>query len=171
MNIFAVSRHPRKCARALDDKRLNKMILETAQILCTVINEAHGDQLTPYRSCHVNHPITLWAKDDIWRHRWLYRLGVAYQDEIWHRRKTQHSSYRVLAELDTRFPYLSMFEADPRRIDFHNGARHKGLGLDFTHLPVHEAYRSYLNARWPGDKRKPVWTNRRPPTWSIYSAG
>lgn len=164
MNIFAVSRHPRKCARALDDKRLNKMILETAQILCTVINEQADSQVTPYRSSHVNHPITEWAHD-IWHQRWLYQLGIAYGEEIIYRFGRKHACHLVIEGLTFRFPYLDMFEADPRRIEFHNGARHRGLDLDFTHLPPQKAYREYLKARWPGDKRKPVWTRRSPPSW------
>jgi hypothetical protein len=24
-----------------------------------------------------------------------------------------------------------------------------------------------LNARWPKDKLKPVWTRRKPPAWSV----
>jgi len=167
MNIFAVSRHPRKCARALDDKRLNKMILETAQILCTVINEQSGEQVTPYRSSHKNHPITLWASsnEDLAPIRWLYRLGIAYGEEIIHRRDRKHACHKVIEDLAERWVYLSMIEEDLTEDQFYNGARHKGLGIDYSHLPVFKAYRKYLNTRWPGDKRKPVWTNRKPPSW------
>lgn len=163
MNIFAISRHPRKCARALDDKRLNKMILETAQILCTVINEQSGSQVTPYRSCHVHHPITKWAYD-IHHQRWLYALGIAYGEEIQYRFGRKHACHLVLEGLTFRWPYLTMFK--PKRdIEFHNGARHRGLDLDYTHLPVHRAYREYLKIRWPMDKRKPRWTRREEPSW------
>jgi Pyrimidine dimer DNA glycosylase len=166
MNIFAVSRHPRKCARALDDKRLNKMILETAQILCTVINEREGSQVTQYRSSHVNHPITKWAMSSDDHVRWLYDLGIAYGKEIMYRFGRKHACHLVLEGLTFRWPWI---EDAPEfmcgDVEFHNGARHKGLGLDFTHLPVHEAYREYLKARWPNDKRKPVWTKRSPPSW------
>lgn len=164
MNIFAVSKHPRKCARALDDKRLNKMILETTQILCTVINEQNGSQVTPYKSCHVNHPATKWAHD-IWHQRWLYQLGIAYGEEIQYRFKRKHACHLILEGLTFKWPYLTMFEADPRRIEFHNGARHRGLDLDYTHLPVHRAYREYLKIRWPMDKRTPKWTRRGAPSW------
>ena len=167
MNIFAVSRHPRVCARALDDKRLNKMILETAQIICTVINEQSGSQVTPYRSCHVNHPITKWAGDhqDLNPIRWLYALGIAYGEEIIYRRGRKHSCHLVLEGLTFRWPYLAMFTLKMDEDDFYNGARHRKLGLDFTHLPTFKAYKAYLNTRWPGDKRKPIWTRRSPPRW------
>lgn len=162
MNIFAVSKHPRSCARALDDKRLNKMILETAQILCAVLN-GRGFT-TPYRSSHVNHPITKWAASDDDHLKWLYHLGIAYGQEIIYRHSRKHSCHLVLEGLTFQAPWLSE-KIDVEDIQLHNGARHKGLGLDFTHLPVHEAYRTYLSARWPNDKRAPTWTRRRPPSW------
>lgn len=166
MNIFAVSRHPWKCARALDDKRLNKMILETTQLICTGLNELNKQQVTPYRSSHVNHPITKWMLDG-WEYGydcWLWQLGMAYGKEIIHRKGRKHACQLVLEGLTFKWPGLDQ-HITMREEDFYNGARHRGLGLDFTHLPTFEAYKAYLNARWPGDKRKPVWTNREPPIW------
>lgn len=167
MNIFAVSKHPRKCARALDDKRLNKMILETTQILCTVINLDAGKQVTPYKNCHVSHPITKWAIENRSRGAWywLYELGIAYGHEITYRFGRKHACQLILEGLTLNHPFLLDIPEFMYDLEFHNGARHRGLGLDFTHLPVHRAYRAYLNARWPGDKRKPIWTRRRPPSW------
>lgn len=169
MNVFAVSKSVNKCARALDDKRLNKMMLETAQILCTVINlqddPTGASRSTPYQNCHVNHPITLWAAASIDHQRWLYRLGMAYGNEIIYRKGRKHSSHLVLEGLTFRNVYLTMFPNQQPK-SFHNGARRKDIGLDFTHLPVHKAYRRYLRARWPNDVRKPVWTKRHPPKWA-----
>lgn len=164
MNIFAISRHPRMCAKALDDKRLNKMILETAQIICTVINKTEGSQVTRYRSSHVNHPATIWAETFPNALPWLYALGIAYGDEILYRHGRQHSCHTMLLELIEQYPWLRRYR--PLREDqLWNGARHLGLGLDFTYLPTTQAYRAYLCMRWPNDKRTPVWTNRRPPSW------
>lgn len=164
MNIFAISRHPVKCAKALDDKRLNKMILETAQILCTVINEREGSQVTRYRNSHVHHPITKWAMSNEDHVRWLYELGMAYGDEILYRFGRKHACHSVIEELPTRWSWIEdALMCD--EIEFHNGARHMGLGLDFTHLPVGKAYRSYLRIRWLGDKREPKWTRRKEPVW------
>lgn len=164
MNIFVVSRDPETCARALDDKRLNKMILETAQIICSVINIQAGSQVTAYKTSHAHHPITEWAMKR--RHRqWLYRLGIAYGDEIIHRRGSKHSCHLVLEALTFNYPELLRYPGDLPDTEFYNGAKHTKLGLDFTHLPVRKAYRTYLNARWPNDKRKPTWTNREPPAW------
>ena len=82
MNIFVVSRHPAICAQALDDKRLNKMILETTQILCAVINLEADAQVTPYKTSHATHPITIWALRDKDHQRWLYVLGKGHRGEV-----------------------------------------------------------------------------------------
>lgn len=167
MNIFLTSKSPKRCARDLDDKRLNKMILETAQLLCTAINTIEGEQVTPYRSSHVNHPITKWALENRSKGSlcFLYELGVAYGNEILYRRDRKHACHLVIEGLSLNWPWLLDIPKFMYDLEFHNGARHKGLGLDFTHLPVREAYREYLKARWPGDKRKPKWTRRKKPAW------
>ncbi len=164
MNIFTTSRHPKQCARHLDDKRLNKMILETAQIICAVLHRNEYSDPIPYRPSHMNHPAVLWA-DDSDNIRWLYQLGLCYGDEIIHRTGRKHSSHLVLEGLTLNFGKVLTGKFIVNDDDLFNGARHRGLGLDFTHLEPVQAYRAYLNARWPNDKRAPTWKNRRPPAW------
>lgn len=164
MNVFAVSKHPRKCARALDDLRLNKMMLETAQILCTVINIQERAGVTPYRSSHVGNAIIKWAQSDPQNWSWLWNLGDQYGEEITHRTGKSHASHRVIRGLVRRWPWLKPMPDKP--IEFINRARHQGLDLDFTDMDnVHKAYRAYLNARWDLAERKPKWTNRGAPSW------
>jgi hypothetical protein len=116
-----------------------------------------------YKVSHDSHPITNWA-DDRDNVRWLYALGLAYGDEIIYRTGRKHSSHLVLEGLDLNFGKFLKGKYEVKR--FHNGARHMGLGIDYTHIEnVQEAYRLYLNHRWPGDKRAPKWTKRRRPTW------
>lgn len=164
MNVFVTSRYPELCAHHLDDKRLNKMILETTQIICTVLNMTHHEQVTPYRSVHQSHPVTRWAEGLPVSMPWLYALGIAYGDEIIFRSGRKHSCQLVLEGLTFKWPWLTNYRI-LREDQFHNGARHLGRGLDFTYLPVRKAYREYLKARWPTDKRKPVWTRRGSPSW------
>lgn len=177
MNIFAVSRHPARCARALDDGRLNKMILETAQVLCTVFNlqadPTGRSAITPYRNSHVHNPITKWAASSKKHQAWLYALGIAYGEEIIYRFGRKHACHLVLEGLTFRYPHLLNYrelEID----EFHNGARHRKLGLDFTHLSPGKAYRAYLRERWrlqeitptkSGRIIPPRWTRRSQPTW------
>lgn len=166
MNIFATSKYPRSCARHLDDKRLNKMILETTQIICAVINIREGGNVTPYKTSHSGHPAVKWAMSSDDNVRWLYELGIAYGKEIIYRFGRKHSCHLVLEGLTFKWSWV---EDAPKfmcgEVELYSGARHKGLGLDFTHLLTVESYRVYLSARWPNDKRAPVWTKRGRPSW------
>lgn len=59
MNIFVTSEDPKQCARMLDDQRLVKMVLETAQLLSTAMHLVGG--IGCYRPTHANHPCTQWV--------------------------------------------------------------------------------------------------------------
>ena len=54
MNIFVVDEDPEIAARQLCDKHVVKMILESAQMLCTVALE-HGYEGAPYKKAHPKH--------------------------------------------------------------------------------------------------------------------
>lgn len=171
MNIFVVSYNPKTCAQALDDLRLRKMVLETAQMLCTVLNLEAGSQVTNYRVTHAHNPLTKWAKNETnWA--WLWELGDELGNEYIHRFDSRHASHLIIQGLTFRWPDRCETELRPKW--FHNAAANKSLDLDFTHLPVREAYREYLTARWNlqattprknGSIVPPIWTRRRRPNW------
>lgn len=161
MNVFATYDSPWACAEALDDKRVVKMTLETTQLLCTALH-AYGKKV-PYKPTHLKHPITLWALQEP-SMAWLIQHGYALCHEYTHRYGKQHACQKVLERIERHVPRCRITR------HFVNAARHRSLELDFTHLPVHEAYRAYLSARWISDKRKPIWTNREPPEWYIKSS-
>ena len=58
MNIFVLHQNPQTAAEMMCDKHVVKMILETAQMMCTVV--ASYDHDTPYRPTHSKHPCTIW---------------------------------------------------------------------------------------------------------------
>lgn len=49
------------------DKHVVKMILESAQMLCTVFSKIE----TPYKHTHVNHPCTKWSRESYENYQWL----------------------------------------------------------------------------------------------------
>jgi hypothetical protein len=68
MNIFAIEGSEdwvdwRESARSQDNLRVNKMILESCQMLCTALNILADKQIAPYKSTHANHPSTRWARE------------------------------------------------------------------------------------------------------------
>lgn len=158
VNIFAISSNPIECARALDDKRVNKILLECVQVMCTHLNGK--GYTTPYKSNHKNHPITKWAGESSDNLAWLFHYGRALHNEFQYRYGHTHKSGLVLEALR---PYIKKWSQPPKR--FQNCARNLNVGLDYTHLPTHEAYRQYLAYKWNNLDRKPRWTNRGHPTW------
>ena len=153
MNIFATSPNPSACAQALDDKRVVKMCLETTQLLSTalVTHLVSGENL--YKPTHNHHPCTLWTAYSFSNFNWLLDHGLYLFKEYYNRFKKEHASVEVM----NRCYRLRHFIPKLSRTPFPNCARRADLGLDFTALPVHDAYRAYLNARWKGDLRPPKW--------------
>lgn len=160
MNLFATDPHPAPASIALDDLRLRKMILETAQLLCTELRR-RGKDYMPYRPTHPMHPVTLSLRHNptLW---WTFDYFELLHVEYIHRFGKTHKSYR---DCILKFRMAMPAYADPSSAILHNSARNLSHGIDYTHLPVHEAYRRYLSARWSIDYRPPTWTNRQPPSW------
>lgn len=102
MNIFYLDSNPATCAKYHADKHVVKMILESAQILCTVINEKAGYQVTPYKSTHRSHPCTLWAGQCFENADWLVDLTCKLDDEFMYRfnHKVSHKSWQMLEDID-----------------------------------------------------------------------
>jgi hypothetical protein len=100
VNIFVLDTSIEKCARYHADAHVAKMILESAQMLCTVVNESGGE--SPYRSTHSRHPCTLWAGRSLANWRWLRKLALALNREYRFRfgKNTDHESAVVVRGLE-----------------------------------------------------------------------
>lgn len=99
MNIFILDYDIKTNAYYHCDQHVNKMILESAQMICTVVGEQGID--VPYKPTHPNHPCTKWVRESI--DNYLYLLDLAFwlneaaKDR--YKRKTDHKSWEVLANL------------------------------------------------------------------------
>ena len=80
MNIFYLDKDPVKAAQLQYNKHVVKMILESAQMLCTV-HRYFGNEDVPYKSTHLNHPSTVWARTNNRNYMWLYQHMMALGDE------------------------------------------------------------------------------------------
>lgn len=154
MNIFVLDTDIRACARYHADRHVVKMILEGAQMLCTVLHQA--GQPAPYRPTHTQHPCTRWAGESLTNWQWLKRLTLCLNDEYLYRyRKTDwHQSALVVRDLSP--PPLPA----------------KGLTPFAQAMPEQyrvsedavQAYRNfYVHVKAP----IATWTRRRPPRWFI----
>lgn len=154
VNVQCTHPDPYIAAMEMDDKRVNKMVLESAQMICTI----KGD--TCYRPVHQNNPTTHWCASNF---NWLVHWHHALAGEYYYRTGRMHKSFITVGQ-----------RYSPGRITtraFRNGARSSkqfpnGGDIDFTDIgDVHRAYRYYLRSRMMFDKAPVIWTRRAPPWW------
>ena len=92
MNIFYLDRDPYKAASYFYDKHKVKMILESAQMLCTAHHVYGNPDDVPYRQAHLNHPSTIWARQSRPNYYWLYEHMIALGQEYTKRYDKVHMS-------------------------------------------------------------------------------
>lgn len=109
MNIFILEKNNQgeidwaKSAKSLDDMRVVKMITETNQIICTVLNEL--GYKTPYKSFNPKHPSILWAGESLQNLKHLVNYNYWLCREYETRFKKVHAGFKVLLELNKMVLY------------------------------------------------------------------
>jgi hypothetical protein len=154
MNIFASDACPIKSAKFLDDKRVVKMVLESAQMLSTALHCVGAD--SPYKPTHKNHPCSIWARNTKKNYIWLYKHFIALLQEYTNRYGKIHKCAEHKQAFINGRKYIPSGELQPHP----NCARNKEYNIDYSNLEVHEAYVRYLKARWKTDKRTPTWNKQ-----------
>lgn len=166
MNIFATSICPTTSAKNLDDKRLIKMVLESAQLLSTAVflnsNIIYNDI---YKPTHLKHPCTIWASLNRNNWDWLFLHFQSLCQEYTFRFNKKHKTENLLSTLVQYDQYLIK---NKQITPFPNCTKSKILQVDFTTIiNPHDAYQQYLVVKWTHDQPKPRWTNTTPPSWFI----
>lgn len=185
MNIFYLSQNPLEAAQYHVDKHVVKMILESAQLLCTahrVLDGVQAQQLKMtktgktksvkryvlsnllhneimYSATHINHPCAIWCRETINNYMWLYDLFVALCDEYTFRYGKKHKTDTLLRDMLKSPPTNispSGFTLPPQ-----------AMPDQYKHDDSVVAYRQY----YIGAKSKfAKWTSRSIPTWFIVEA-
>ena len=99
MNIFYLDRDPVKAAQIQYNKHVVKMVLESAQMLCTA-HRYYGNDDVPYKSAHINHPSSIWCRENSRQYYWLFDHMLALGNEYTKRYGKKHLS------ITKCFPYL-----------------------------------------------------------------
>lgn len=84
-------------ARHHCDKHVPKMVLETAQMLCTA-RHIHGLD-APYKRAYEKHPCTQWVASSANNYKWTWCLGVGLGSEYERRFGKTHKSFEVIKSL------------------------------------------------------------------------
>lgn len=129
MNIFYLHDNPEVAARAMTDKHVVKMILESAQLLSTAHHVLDGDNVMPkniYKPTHRNHPSAIWVRETIGNYLWL-------RDHLWHllqeygrrynKSHADHKTFNVF--LNLKYPPINIkndFNTTPIRCAITNKA-------------------------------------------------
>lgn len=155
MNIFVTDLDPEVCAQNLDDKRVIKMVLESAQMLSTAMNICGGKG--PYKTTHVNHPCTVWVRTSRANYYWLLNHFLALCCEYTARYGKTHKCQDFFSKFNQNAHLIPNGDLTP----FANCSR-------FKEIETILAYRLTMTAKWIEDeekKRKARWTNSTPPPW------
>ena len=95
MNIFFLHHDPAKAASYVYDKHKVKMILESAQMLCTAHHHyaeklGYDNSYIPYKKAHYNHPSTIWCRENSRQYYWLFHHMIALGNEYTKRYNKTH---------------------------------------------------------------------------------
>lgn len=177
MNIFYVDKDPSVAARALVDKHVVKMILESCQLLSTAHRVLDGveyigqsksgrkakryrldgelDQVL-YSATHINHPSAVWCRATSQNYIWLHVHLTTLLAEYYFRYGKNHACVPVsnaLAQLPKNIKRSELTEIVPAMPDKYI----------VPGDPV-ASYRAYYN----GEKRDLFkWTRRPKPDWVL----
>ena len=117
MNIFYLHNDPYKAATYFYDKHKVKMILESAQMLCTA-HRYYGNEDVPYKTAHLNHPSTIWCRENDKQYRWLFNHMLALDSEYTKRYGKKHLSidkcFGPLSFLPPNIPKDKQFTEPPQ---------------------------------------------------------
>lgn len=147
MNIFRPDPSPTLSARALADRHVVKMALETTQLLSTVTGG-------PYKPTHAAHPCTLWAGASRVNAAWLLAHGRALCDEYARRFGKVHGCAAVLDRID--------LAAIPDR----DGTPAVYVGPDLGGDTVEDRYRRLLASKYAAWGTAARWTRAVRPGWA-----
>lgn len=153
MNIFVLDDDPRLAAEYHCDKHCVKMILESAQMLSTVLNRG-------YKPTHRNHPCTLWLTESRENAEWLYELCDALNRECQRRfnHNRNHSSWMLIRDGLARH-----FDELPNTPQTRFAL---AMPIQYQQHDVVQSYRNY----YLNEKRGIASWSTQPPHWWLSDA-
>jgi hypothetical protein len=163
MNIFYVDANPLLAAQALCNKHVNKMIVETAQILsnCYSLERMAEPDCprtqagSPRKHSYPHHPCCKWVQKSFENWQWLVAHGLSLEMERLYRGFEPHFSVEFIKWCGNNKPVFieSDFTMPPQAMPDEYKMEN----------PV-EAYRRYYN-EYKRNTIQMKWTRRNPPEW------
>lgn len=173
MNIFLTNTQPDLAAMDLCDLRLNKMILETAQMLCTAYRHLYPDyaemhESILYKPTHANHPCSIWMRADYKHYLWSLLYFKALAEEKYYRNPcVVHLSFKKLwPVLSQPFTGAQLHDALVNNIQNEIKFTFDCSNTYPTSGNTINNYKLCLLNKWRNDARTPKWTGRKQPDFS-----
>jgi hypothetical protein len=175
MNIFYLDHDVTKCAEMHNDKHVDKMILEYAQLLSTAHRYLDGiptvglsesgrkrkqyilsdeREQVLYSATHINHPSAVWVRQSDSNYDWLFAMFQALLDEYTFRYGKVHATSRLeawLCRIPENIPYKAFTEPTPAM-------------PDEVKVPGN-SIKSYRNYYINNKLHLASWKNRSVPEW------
>ena len=104
MNIFVLDNNPYLAAHYLLDKHVNKMLLESSQMLCSIYQPGSA----PYKRSYYNHPCTIWTRSSKQNYEWLLTHAEGIAIEYAFRYRKDHACKKVINWCKTNYHVLSL---------------------------------------------------------------
>lgn len=156
MNIFYIHKDPVIAARAMTDKHVVKMIVESAQLMSTAHRYLDGEMYITlsksgsrlkrwnhptldhilYKSCFINHPSGVWIREAEENYMWLFHHFSALCDEYTARYGKIHSTDTLLRDI---------FKNPPKNIPKMGPTPMRIAITDRRHHVPNNPVQSYLN--------------------------
>jgi len=167
MNVFMTNLDPQIAAYEHCTVHRIKMIIETAQMLCSAHRILDGDKWADkvglYKSTHVNHPSTKFVRSGCNGYAWTYELFVYLCEYQYRARGVEHASARLIPHL------VSIPRNAPNNLQFNPvlAAADDQAHSMWKSEGIERAYQVYLNNKFREwrDRDKPiriVWKYGRP---------
>jgi hypothetical protein len=177
MNIFVLDENPITAARMMCDKHIPKMVVESAQMMASVVRRwgATDEQMPltkagkPYKGGYANHPCTLWAGDSFGNFSWLHDHACALLSQYTTRFGKAHACAEPIAQLWHISPYLGSTGVAKTPFALAMPDEHRPIACHIKEGYLHhatapeavKAYRSYYHsktfAKWEKGIPAPDW--------------
>lgn len=155
MNIFVLHKTPSGSAQYLCDKHVVKMVLETAQILCSVFYHNSTIENIPYRLTHANHPCCIWARESKANFDWLL-------EHLFYLLSEYHDRYSKTHKCSTIYWWI-VGNKDKLTFDkIEQTPFAQAMPDKYKKADAVEAYRAYYNGEKLGIAK---WRYSRKPEW------
>jgi hypothetical protein len=159
MNIFFTDTNAKVAAISQPDKMLVKMVLETAQMLCTAHRVLDGneyaDEVGLYKEAYKNHPCTVWARESSTNYDWLFKHFTSLLDEYEYRYNKEHACKRLVVALSKTPDNITQTDMTPVALAMPDQYKKPDPVLSYRDYVIHEKH----YAKWEKGRAKPIWWN------------